>query len=146
LVWLVFGLVIVDEHAFGLSDPAIALYAVLSLTLVRVLPVALALLGSGFDRVSVLFMGWFGPRGLASVVFVLLGLEALERAGVPSRPLGSVVAWTVILSVVLHGFSATPMARWYGRYAEGLPPGAAERVGEGEPRRPAWHPHRHPPG
>jgi NhaP-type Na+/H+ or K+/H+ antiporter len=145
LVWLVFGLVLVSEHVIGLSDPLIILYALLSLTLVRMLPVALALIGTRFDRVSILFMGWFGPRGLASVVFVLLGIETLENAGVPSDPLGSVVAWTVVLSVVLHGFSATPLSRWYGAYADGLPADAVERLGEGEPRRPAWQPHLHRP-
>jgi NhaP-type Na+/H+ or K+/H+ antiporter len=143
LVWLVFGLIVVDEHVIGLDDPTVIVYALLSLTLVRMLPVTLALFGSGFDRVSVLFMGWFGPRGLASVVFVLLGIEALEAAGVPSHPLGPVVAWTVVLSVVLHGFSATPLARRYGSYAESLPADAVERLGEQEPRRPAWHLHPH---
>ena len=57
------------------------LYVVLSLTLVRMLPVALALLGAGFDRYAVGFIGWFGPRGLASVIFALLALEDLEDAG-----------------------------------------------------------------
>ena len=147
LVWLVFGLVVVSEHVLGLTDPVVVVYALLSLTVVRMVPIALAFLGTGFDRVSVLFMGWFGPRGLASVVFVLLGIEALENAGVPSDPLGPVVAWTVVLSVVLHGFSAKPVAQWYGRYADGLPADAAERVGEREPRRPAWqlHMHHRPP-
>lgn len=141
LVWLVFGLVMVDEHVLGMGDPVVVVYAALSLTLVRMLPVALAMVGSGFDRVSIFFMGWFGPRGLASVVFVILAIEALDHAGVPSDPLGPVVAWTVVLSVILHGFSATPLARRYGRFAESLPANAPERLGEAEPRRPAWHPH-----
>ncbi len=146
VVWLIFGLIVVHEHIVELSDPMVVVYALLSLTVVRMVPVALALVGSGFDRVSILFVGWFGPRGLASIVFVLLGIEALEHAGVPSDPLGPVVAWTVVLSVILHGFSATPLARWYGRYADGLPDGAAERLGEQEPRRSAWqmHMHHHP--
>ena len=143
VVWLVFGLVVVSQNVIGIDDPVIIVYAALSLTLVRMLPVALAFAGSGFDRVSILFMGWFGPRGLASVVFVLLGIEAMERAGVPSHPLGPVVAWTVVLSVVLHGFSARPLARWFGGYAEQLPDDAPERIGEQEPRRPAWQVHRH---
>lgn len=142
-VWLVFGLVVVGNHVVGLTDPMVILYALLALTVMRMVPVAIALFGSGFDRVSVLFMGWFGPRGLASVVFVLLGIEALESAGVPSDPLGPVVAWTVVLSVVLHGFSATPLARWYGRYMAGLPDDAAEKIGEQEPRRPTWRFHGH---
>ena len=80
---------LVGDHVIGLGDPMVLVYAALSLTVVRMLPVALAFIGTGFDRVSILFMGWFGPRGLASVVFVLLGLEALGRAGVSSEPLGS---------------------------------------------------------
>ncbi len=144
LVWLVFGLAVVGQDIVGLGDPLAIVYALLALTLVRILPVALALMGSGFDRVTILFMGWFGPRGLASVVFVLLGLDALEAAGVPSDPLGPVVAWTVVLSVVLHGFSATPLARWYGRYTDRLPAGAAEKVGQQEPHRAAWQFHTHP--
>ena len=143
IVWLVFGLAVVEEHVLGLDDPMVVVYAALSLTLARMLPVALALVGSGFARVSVLFMGWFGPRGLASVVFVLLGIEVLDDAGVSSDPLGPVVAWTVVLSVVLHGFSATPLARRYGRFAESLPADAPERLGEQEPRQPAWRPHLH---
>lgn len=144
LVWLVFGLSVVGQNVMGLTDPLVIVYALLALTVMRMLPVALALAGTGFDRVSVLFMGWFGPRGLASVVFVLLAIDALESAGVPSDPLGPVVAWTVVLSVILHGFSATPLARWYGGYAEGLPAAAAERIGEQEPRRAAWRIHGDP--
>ncbi len=143
LVWLVFGLIIVGDHVIGMTDPRVIAYAILALTVLRMLPVALALAGTGFDRVSVLFIGWFGPRGLASVVFVLLGLEALEAQGVDAGPLGPVVAWTVVLSVVLHGFSATPLAAWYGRYAAGLPADAPEHVGEAEPRRAKWQFHAH---
>jgi hypothetical protein len=80
---------------------------------------------------------------LASVVFVLLGLEALESAGVPSDPLGAVVAWTVGLSVIAHGFSASPLAAWYGRYVKDLPEDAPEFLGEHEPRRSAWRFHDH---
>ncbi len=145
LVWLVFGLLLIGDDVIALTDPTVIAYAVLALTIMRMIPVALALVGSGLDRVTVLFMGWFGPRGLASVVFVLLGLEALDSAGVPSDPLGPVVAWTVVLSVVLHGFSATPLARWYGRYADGLAGGAPEKVGEDEPRRAPWQLHHSDP-
>lgn len=145
VVWLVFGLVVVAESAIALEDPAIVVFSLASLTVVRMVPVALALVGTGFDRATVLFIGWFGPRGLASVVFVLLGLEALERAGVDSDPLGPVVAWTVVLSVILHGFSAAPLARWFGRHAQDLPSSAPELVGEAEPRKAAWQLHDHRP-
>jgi sodium/hydrogen antiporter len=145
LVWLVFGLIVADEHLLDLSDPVVIVYALLALTVVRMVPVALSLAGTGFDRVTVLFLGWFGPRGLASIVFVLLAIDTLDSAGVPSDPLGPVVAWTVVLSVILHGFSATSLARRYGRHADGLPPEAPERAGDGEPRRAAWQLHEHRP-
>lgn len=141
VVWLVFGLVVIGEDVFGLRDPMVIVYAVLALTLLRMLPVALALVGTGFDRVTVGFMGWFGPRGLASVVFVILAIGSLDAAGVASDPLGPVVAWTVTLSVILHGFSATGLARRYGRYAASLPMDRPEHLGEQEPRRPSWSIH-----
>jgi NhaP-type Na+/H+ and K+/H+ antiporter len=143
VVWLVFGLLVFGDHILGVRDPAVILYAILSLTVVRMTPVAIALLGSGFDPVSVAFIGWFGPRALASVIFVILGREALENAGVPSDPLGPVVSWTVVLSVVAHGFSARPFAAFYGRYAEGLAQGNPERLGDEEPRRATWPFHQH---
>ena len=143
IVWLVLGLTVVGENLAAFGDPVIIAYAVLALTAMRMIPVAIALLGSGFDRVTVAFMGWFGPRGLASVVFVLIGLEALDSAGLPTDPLGPVVAWTVVLSVIAHGFSAKPLARLYGRYAQGLPDDAPERVGDSEPRRRPWRFHDH---
>ena len=138
LVWLVFGLIVFGEHVLGIDDPMVLVYAALSLTVIRMLPVALALLGSGLDRVSVLFIAWFGPRGLASVVFVLLALESLRQHGAAPGPLGAVVARTVVFSVVLHGFSATPLASWNRRFATKLPGGSPAHVGEAEPRRAAW--------
>ncbi len=104
--WLVFGALAVPVIVDWITWTAV-LYAVLSLTLLRMLPVALALLGAGFDRHDVLFIGWFGPRGLASVVFALLTLEGLDAAG---RELVAIIALTVTLSVVLHGISARPLA------------------------------------
>jgi NhaP-type Na+/H+ or K+/H+ antiporter len=96
---------------------------VLSLTAVRILPVALAMLGTGMRRVTVGFLGWFGPRGLASIVFVLLLLEESELA---ERDLMlTVVTWTVALSVYAHGLTAWPgsnrYADWYAAHAEHHP-------------------------
>ena len=82
-------------------------YAVISLTVVRMLPVALALLGAGLDRFSVGFVGWFGPRGLASVIFALIALEDLGGAG---HDVVAVISLTILLSVVAHGISAVPAA------------------------------------
>ncbi|MFF7238187.1 cation:proton antiporter [Streptomyces collinus] len=111
LVWLVFGVVAVAP-ALGALTWQTVLYAVLSLTVVRMLPVWIALAGAGLGRPAVLFVGWFGPRGLASVVFGLLALEDL--AGPAVRPAVATIAFTVLLSVVAHGISADPLARRYG--------------------------------
>ena len=100
------------------------MYAVLSLTVVRMVPVALASIGAGMDRDTVLFIGWFGPRGLASLVFALLALEAL---GSVADEAVAVIAVTVFLSVLAHGVSAAPLAARYGRAAaaRGPEPGGA---------------------
>jgi NhaP-type Na+/H+ or K+/H+ antiporter len=133
VVWLSFGLVIVDGDVVGRIDLPVIVYAVLSLTVLRMIPVALSLLGGHFDRVTLAFMGWFGPRGLATIVFALLGLEALEAEGISTGPLLPIVVLTVGLSVVLHGFSARPFASRYGRYTEGLPASSPEFIGDDEP-------------
>jgi len=116
--FLLFGAVLLGPALGGL-DWRIALYAVLSLTLVRMLPVALAMLGAGMRRVTVGFLGWFGPRGLASIVFVLILVEQSELAEVPLML--AVVTWTVVLSVYAHGLTALPgatrYADWYAAHA-----------------------------
>jgi sodium/hydrogen antiporter len=116
--FLLFGAVLLGP-ALDELDWRIAVYAVLSLTLVRMLPVALAMLGAGMRRVTVGFLGWFGPRGLASIVFVLI---LLEQTDLPERPLLlAVVTWTVALSVYAHGLTAWPGANryadWYAAHA-----------------------------
>jgi NhaP-type Na+/H+ or K+/H+ antiporter len=113
LVWLAFGAVAVPIVVDRLSW-ALLLYAVLSLTLVRMVPVAVALIGAGVDRKTVLFVGWFGPRGLASLVFALL---ALEDVGAGADEAVAVIAVTVFLSVLAHGISAAPFAARYGHAA-----------------------------
>ena len=84
----------------------------LSLTVIRMLPVAISLLGSGLGRATVAFVGWFGPRGLASVVFGLLALEDLGEQ--VAKPAVAVIAFTVLLSVIAHGLTADPLAKRYG--------------------------------
>jgi NhaP-type Na+/H+ or K+/H+ antiporter len=96
-------------------------YAVLSLTIVRMVPVAIAMLGSGARAPTVLFVGWFGPRGLASIVFAVV---VVEGGGLPhTSTLVTAIVVTVALSVVLHGVSAAPLARRYAAWhaAEGAP-------------------------
>jgi NhaP-type Na+/H+ or K+/H+ antiporter len=135
LVWLAFGAVAVPIMLESL-DLAVVLYAVLSLTLVRMFPVALALIGAGVDRATVLFVGWFGPRGLASLVFALL---ALEELGPGADHAVAAIAVTVLLSVVAHGASAAPLAARYGasvaREAEPEVPDAPEVPVRGLPGR-----------
>ena len=104
--WLIFGALAVPVIGEWMSW-IVLLYVALSLTVVRMLPVAIALLGAGFDRFGVLFMGWFGPRGLASVIFALLAVEGLGDAGSEAV---AVISLTVLISVVVHGFSAGPLA------------------------------------
>ncbi|QYX78627.1 cation:proton antiporter domain-containing protein [Streptomyces akebiae] len=111
---LVFGAVLLGPTLEDLSWRVVG-YAVLSLTVVRMLPVAVALAGSGLRLPTVAYIGWFGPRGLASVVLGLLVLEEHVR-GVGL--LGRVVAVTVGLSVLLHGVSAVALADRYGRWHE----------------------------
>jgi NhaP-type Na+/H+ or K+/H+ antiporter len=111
LVWIAFGAIAVPIMLDRL-DARTILYAVLSLTVVRMLPVAIASVGAGLDRTTVLFVGWFGPRGLASLVFALLALEAL---GSHADEAVAVLTATVLLSVVAHGLTAAPLARRYGR-------------------------------
>jgi sodium/hydrogen antiporter len=129
LVWLGFGAVAVPI-VIDRANWTIALYAVLSLTVVRMVPVALASAGSGLDRNAVLFIGWFGPRGLASLLFALLALEQLGQAADQAV---AVIAVTVILSVIAHGVTAAPLAARYGR-------AAGRARGYGEPMAPAGPP------
>ncbi len=110
LVWLAFGAIAVVPAFESLTWQTV-LYAVLSLTVIRMVSVALALAGRRLGRAAVAFVGWFGPRGLASVVFALL---ALEDIGHSAGPAVTVIAFTILLSVVAHGLTADPLARRYG--------------------------------
>jgi NhaP-type Na+/H+ or K+/H+ antiporter len=113
LVWSIFGAQFVGG-LFGQDLTARpVIYAVLSLTVVRMLPVAISLAGTHLRRATVAFIGWFGPRGLASVVFTLLALEEIEHSG-DGQLLLQTVTWTILLSVLLHGISASPLAARYG--------------------------------
>ncbi|MEW2438997.1 cation:proton antiporter [Streptomyces caniferus] len=125
LVWLVFGALLLPETFDHLTWQAVV-YAVLSLTVIRMVPVALCLIGSGLDLKTVLFVGWFGPRGLASIIFGLLAVEELEPS--ETRALVPVVALTVLLSVLAHGLTSLPLANRYGKAAaaRGIGPAGAE--------------------
>jgi NhaP-type Na+/H+ or K+/H+ antiporter len=111
LVWFTFGALAVPIMVEGV-ELRVVLYAIASLTLVRMVPVAVACVGSGLDRRTVLFIGWFGPRGLASLVFALL---ALEELGPTATGAVSIIGFTVLASVVAHGLTARPLSSRYGR-------------------------------
>jgi len=114
ITFLIFGAALLPEALEHLS-PAIFLYAVLSLTIIRMVPIALSLIGTRLRLPTQLFLGWFGPRGLASILFVLL---ILEESDLPHHDeLLSITVITVALSIVLHGVTAAPFANWYGKLA-----------------------------
>lgn len=128
VVWFAFGAVLLVP---GMEDATWADvgFAVLALTVVRAVPVGLALLGSGLDRATIAFIAWFGPRGLASVVFGLVAVDKLDPAA--SQLLLGAVTVTVVASVVLHGVSASPLARRYGDRARGIARASPEHAGDG---------------
>jgi NhaP-type Na+/H+ or K+/H+ antiporter len=95
-----------------------AVYAALSLTVVRMLPVALALARSGLGGWTVAYVGWFGPRGLASILLALILL--VEYPDVPGgSAIFAVVALTVLASIFLHGATAAPLTDRYARLSTG---------------------------
>jgi NhaP-type Na+/H+ or K+/H+ antiporter len=110
VTWFAAGTVLVGLLLVEFSWQVI-LYALLSLTVARMLPVFLCLVGKRFQTDTLLFMGWFGPRGLASIVFLVM----VMAEGLPgSETVEAAVIWTVLLSIVLHGLSANPLAAIYG--------------------------------
>jgi NhaP-type Na+/H+ or K+/H+ antiporter len=133
LVWVVFGASFVGPVLAGSWDARAFVYALLSLTVVRMVPVAIALVGKRFAGRTIAFMGWFGPRGLASVVFTLLAIEELHGTPV-DRSLFEIATWTILLSVILHGITARPLAAAYGAWVRGGDPAAPELVEVAEPR------------
>lgn len=110
LTWVVFGALVIPK-AWSSFTPQIWLYAVLSLTLVRMLPVLISLLGTGLKTETRLFIGWFGPRGLATIVFAVMIMDSNLQA---TNTLLATAICTVLLSVLLHGITANP---WAGRFA-----------------------------
>jgi len=110
ITWVIFGSAVVGQ-AIGSFSWMMLLYSALSLTVIRMLPVFVSLSASDIDTEGKLFIGWFGPRGLASIVFAVIVLESeLPDSG----PLTMTVVCTIILSIVAHGITANPWARAYG--------------------------------
>ncbi len=110
ITWVIFGSAVVGQ-AVGHFSWLILLYAVLSLTVIRMLPVFVVLTGLGVSTEGKLFMGWFGPRGLASIVFGVIVVNAhLPNSG----PIAMTVVCTIMLSILSHGITANPWAKAYG--------------------------------
>ena len=118
IVWAIFGAVLVADALRLTQDWRPIAYALASLTIVRMLPVGLAMIGTGLRRDTVALMGWFGPRGLASVVFTLLALGRFQELNRPIDILLAAATWTILLSVMAHGLSAAPLSIWYSRRLE----------------------------
>lgn len=114
VVWVIFGAAFVGPVINAGVHVRPVLYAVISLTVVRMVPVAIALIGDRFRPVTVGFMGWFGPRGLASVVFTLIAFDALGGHARASE-LVEITTWTILMSVLAHGLSSGPLSAAYGR-------------------------------
>jgi NhaP-type Na+/H+ or K+/H+ antiporter len=125
--FFVFGNVLLGP-ALDAVDAGIIVCALATLTIGRMLPVAVAMAGSGAAAPTVGFVGWFGPRGLASILF---GLLLLEEELPMAEDLFAVVAWTVLLSVVLHGATAAAGARRYGAWWATMSDAERESMPEG---------------
>jgi sodium/hydrogen antiporter len=126
-VWMIFGLFLVVP-LFTAFDPRALLYGILSLTLIRMLPVWISMTGTHLRGDTKILMGWLGPRGLASVVFTLIAFESFNEVARSNETLFAIAGWTIFLSVILHGFSALPLASWYANRLKTAPSDLPELV------------------
>jgi NhaP-type Na+/H+ or K+/H+ antiporter len=133
VVWFIFGAVAVT--VLDGAPWSVVAFAALALSVGRMVPVAIALIGTGLSRPTVGFLGWFGPRGLASVVFALIAFDELAADQTRTTMLAAIFA-TVLLSVVAHGLTAKPLAGRYAAYTQ--------RTGHPADHRPTPEPARRP--
>lgn len=106
-IFLLFGILLVP-FSYPFWDWKAFVYALLSLTVIRMVPVILSLYKSGLDKKTVYFIGWFGPRGIASVLYLLMAILELGTSGL--ERVGSIITLTVLMSIFLHGISAVPLS------------------------------------
>ena len=118
LTFMLFGAVMVPE-TIGVINWHIIIYALISLTIVRMIPVAISLVGKGLSISSKLYLGWFGPRGAASILYVLLVVDKHNLSG--ENTIFNVTVITVLLSVFLHGLTAVPGANAYASSLDAKP-------------------------
>jgi len=111
MTWMLFGATVIGQSVQHFTWEMLV-YALLSLTVIRMLPVFLSLAGTGESTASKLFLGWFGPRGLASIVFAIIVVNEAVPGG---RFVAMVVVLTVFLSLIAHGVSANPLAKLLGQ-------------------------------
>lgn len=112
--FFVFGALLLPDGLQHMTWNAVIL-AILFLTVVRMLPIWLSLAGTGLALRDKLFLGWFGPRGIASILFTLIMIDEFDFPG--EAELLACVSMTVFLSIILHGVSAAPLSKWIGRKA-----------------------------
>jgi NhaP-type Na+/H+ or K+/H+ antiporter len=115
-IFLLMGLVLIP-NVYHLWDINALVYAILSLTVIRMLPVALSLLGTKLDWKTIHFIGWFGPRGIASVLYVLLVINRIGKQG--HEQVIAVISLTVLLSIFLHGITAIPFSKSFENKTSG---------------------------
>lgn len=118
ITFLIFGAIMFAPALERLSW-TVGAYAVASLTIARMLPVAIAMIGSGARWQTVTFVGWFGPRGLASIVFAVIAVREAQLPG--ANTILTATYLTIGISVFAHGLTAAPLARRYAHWYEGHP-------------------------
>ncbi len=111
--FLVFGVVFIPA-TIAFWNTTVLIYAVMSLTLLRMVPVAISLIGLRLGLPTILFIGWFGPRGIASILYVLIVVHKIGPIK-GHETIYAVITVTILLSIILHGLSAQPLARLYGK-------------------------------
>ena len=111
ITWFIFGSYVVASNLTHFTWQ-VMLYTILSLTIVRMVPVLISLFKSGTSLKEKMFIGWFGPRGLASIVFGIIILDV----NLPNqKEIILTVVCTILVSVVAHGFSASPLIKWLNK-------------------------------
>lgn len=124
VVWFMFGALMVPSLRIATWRDVV--FAVLALTVMRMVPVALSLIGTGLDGPTVAFIGWFGPRGLASVVFALIAYDGLEVS--EGNAVVASVSCVVVLSILAHGITAGPLSTVYARHCARRDSAATESI------------------
>jgi NhaP-type Na+/H+ or K+/H+ antiporter len=109
-IFVILGLIIIPAFA-PFWDIKALVYAVLSLTVIRIVPVFICLIGSGLSNYSKFFIAWFGPRGIASILYLLIALEQIGSTG--HEYILSIIVLTVLLSIFAHGITAVSMSNHF---------------------------------